>query len=353
MDDATLEAFVRDYIASQNTPEVTFAWQGGEPTLLGVEFFARVVELQARYAGGKRVSNTFQTNGTLLDDAWGEFLHQHRFLVGLSVDGPPELHDIHRLDRRGGPTSHDVMRGLAVLQKHQVEFNLLTVVNSRNVRHPQVVYRYLRKTGAKHFQFIPIVERAVAAADDLGTVPTCDTVSDESVPAEAYGDFLCTIFDEWIKRDVGKIFVRDFDVMLGLWSGLPSSLCVYAETCGRALAVEHDGSVYSCDHYVYASHRLGNLHETPLAAMVESPFQRRFATDKHDAVPPECHACPWWFACHGGCPKHRLASTPAGHDQLNHLCPGLKKFFAHIDRPMRQMAELLRQEKPPAAIMRR
>ncbi len=353
MDEATLDRFVRDYIASQDTPVVTFTWQGGEPTLLGLAFYERAIALQRRHAGGKRITNALQTNGTLLDDDWGRFLHENDFLVGVSLDGPRELHDRHRRDRRGTSCFDDVLRGIEVLRRHRVEFNLLTVVAAANARHPQVVYRFLRKTGATFFQFIPLVERADSAAGDIAAVPEVHQASAASVSAEAFGTFLCGVFDEWIRRDVGRIYVRDFDVMLGLWSGLPSSLCVYAETCGQALAIEHNGDVFSCDHFVYASHRLGNLHATPLAQMAHSRFQQRFGSAKAEAVPPSCRRCPWWFACHGGCPKHRFAFTVEGEPGLNHLCAGFQRFFAHIDRPMKRMAQLLREGRPPAAIMRR
>lgn len=352
MTDAILETYIRDYLASQSSPEVTFSWQGGEPTLLGIDFFRRALDLQQHHAHGRRIVNTLQTNGTRLDDAWGRFLHDHRFLVGLSLDGPRELHDRHRRDRRGGSCFDDVMRGLAVLKRHHVEFNLLTVVSADNARHPEVVYRFLRKTGARHLQFIPLVERAAAPADDLACVPATATATAASVTPEAFGHFLCRVFDEWMDHDLGRIHVRDFEVMLGVWCGLPASLCVYAETCGRALAIEHNGDVYSCDHYVYDSHRLGNIVSTPLATLVESPFQRRFGAAKHEAVPASCRACPWWFAYHGGCPKHRFATDATGDPRLNHLCPGFKTFFAHIDRPMRRMAALLHQGRSPASLRR-
>lgn len=346
MDEATLELFVGDYIRAQETSEITFSWQGGEPTLLGVEYYRRAVELQRRYAGGKQIHNALQTNGTLLDDRWGEFLRENQFLVGVSLDGPRELHDRHRRDRRGGSCYDDVIRGIEVLKKHAVDFNLLTVVSAANAAHPAVVYRALRKTGARFFQFIPLVEREVAPADDLAALPAVATATPESVTAEGWGTFMCGVFDEWIRRDVGRVFVRDFDVLLGRWTGQPASLCTYAETCGRALALEHDGSVYSCDHYVYESHRLGNLRDTSLADLVDSPFQREFGRAKRDAAPTVCRECEWWTMCHGGCPKHRLDAS-----RVNHLCAGWRRFFGHIDRPMRRMAALLAAGRAPAEIM--
>lgn len=353
MNDAVLETFVRDTIASQPTAEVTFAWQGGEPTLLGVDFYRKVVALQQRHAGGKRIANALQTNGTLLDDEWGAFLREHRFLVGVSLDGPRELHDRFRQDKGGRPTFDRVMAGLRVLQRQGVDYNLLTVVSAANVAEPRAVYRFLKGTGARFLQFIPLVERAAAPADDLAAVPAVEAVSAETVPAAAYGTFLNGVFDEWIRKDVGRVFVRDFDVMLGLWLGQPAALCVYAETCGRALAVEHNGDVYACDHYVYESHRRGNLTETPLAAMVDAPDQWQFGRDKSATLPRACRECRWRFACQGGCPKHRFARTADGEGGLSYLCPGLRRFFAHIDGPMRDMAALWRAGRPAAAVMKR
>lgn len=343
MSDRVLEAYVRGMI--EGTPagaEVLFSWQGGEPTLMGLPFFERAMVLQRQHGAGRRIANTLQTNGTLLDDDWGAFLHRNRFLVGLSLDGPRELHDTHRTDRHGEGSGEAVLRGLAVLQRHRVEYNVLTVVSSTNARHPEVVYRFLRRTGARHLQFIPLVERAVADVDDLECVPDATAVTAASVTGEAYGEFLCRVFDEWRRRDVGRVFVRDFEDLLGVWSGRPATLCVRARECGRALALEHNGDVYSCDHYVYRSHRLGNLLAEPLADLVESPAQRDFGRAKSAALPAFCRACRWLEACHGGCPKHRLAVTPQGEPGLNHLCAGWRRFCAHADGTLRRMAVELR-----------
>lgn len=358
-----LEAYVRDYIAAQPGPVVHFAWQGGEPTLLGVQFFRDAVALQQRYAQGKTIENAFQTNGTLLDDAWGEFLAVNRFLVGISIDGPEHLHDTHRVDKAGRPSFAKVMAGLEVLKKHRVEFNTLTTVHRGNVRHALEVYHFLRKVGSGYLQFIPIVERAATA----GTVPdgfwlapppesdTPDTldhyVTPWSVRPAEFGDFLCQIFDEWVQHDVGRIFVQHFDAALANWVGAPAGICVFSENCGRALAVEHNGDVYSCDHYVYPRYKLGNLMNTSLASLVDSPAQEAFGAAKSASLPRYCRECPVRFACHGECPKHRFLTTPSGEPGLNYLCVGLKKFFTHIDSPMTTMAALLSLQQPPANIM--
>lgn len=353
MSDAVLEVFVREYIASQDTAEISFAWQGGEPTLLGVPFFEKVVALQRTHAGGKRITNALQTNGTLLDDTWGRFLREHGFLVGLSLDGPRALHDRHRRDKNDGPTFDRVMAGLEVLQRHGVDYNLLTVVSSTNALHAAAVYSFLKHTGARFLQFIPLVERAVAPADDLAAVPECGVATPESVRPEQFGAFLSTVFDTWVQRDVGRVHVQAFDVALGQWLGLGSSLCVHAEECGTALAIEHNGDVYSCDHYVYASHRRGNIMTTPLGEIVWSDAQRAFGRAKSATLPAACRTCEWRFACHGGCPKHRFAVTADGEPGLNFLCAGYRQFFAHIDPAMSRLAQLVRAGRPAAEIMRR
>jgi uncharacterized protein len=361
MSDEVLESYIRQYIEQQDAPEVGFAWQGGEPTLLGVDFFRKVVDLQRRHSAGKRITNAIQTNGTLLDDAWGRFLAEHRFLVGLSVDGPRALHDAYRVDKRQRPTFDAVMAGLKVLRKHAVEFNTLTVVNRKNSRHPLEVYRFLKEIGSRFHQFIPLVERRrdaeaerlsldLAAPPHPGTI-SASTVTEWSVEARTYGDFLIAIFDEWVRKDVGRVFVQIFDVALGNWMRMGSGLCVFSETCGRALALEHNGDLYACDHYVYPEYRLGNLLARTLGDMVNSPLQVKFGQDKKDALPRYCRECPVRFACNGECPKHRFMRTPDGDPGLNYLCPGYKKFFAHVDPHMRAMADLLRAGRPAADIM--
>ncbi|MFP5227290.1 MAG: anaerobic sulfatase maturase [Acidobacteriota bacterium] len=352
-----LERYIEQYIAAQPLDEVHFAWQGGEPTLLGVDFFRNVVALQQRYASGKTVHNALQTNGTLLDDAWCEFLAENRFLVGLSIDGPRELHDAWRVDKGGAPTFDRVMRGLTRLKAHQVDFNTLTVVHRRNSQHPREVYRFLRETGSGFIQFIPVVERRTAHPDADGLVliqPASHQpaqVTEWSVEPLAYGKFLSEIFDEWVKHDVGRVFVQQFDVALESWMGMEASLCVFRRTCGSALAMEHTGDLYSCDHFVYPENRLGNLADDDLSHMAHSDQQKKFGRDKLDALPRMCRTCDVRFACNGECPKHRFLTTPDGEPGLNYLCAGYKHFFHHIDPHMQFMAAELRAGRPPAGIM--
>ena len=349
MSEDLLADYTRQYIEAQQVPEVTFAWQGGEPTLMGLDFFKRAVELQQRYRKpGMRIFNAFQTNGTLLDDDWCRFFREHDFLIGLSIDGPAHLHDYYRVDKGGRPTFQKVMAGLALLKKHRVEFNTLTTVHAANVEHPLEVYRFLRdEAGSRFIQFIPIVERDNDTGFQEG-----DQVTPRSLTGEQYGEFLCAIFDEWVRRDVGRVFVQIFDVALAAWSGHSPGLCVFEETCGNALALEHNGDLYSCDHFVEPRYRLGNIQEIPLLEMVASPQQRQFGLDKRDTLPRYCRECSVRFVCNGGCPKDRILTTPDGEPGLNYLCAGFKRFFTHIDRPMRLMARELAAHRPPANIMR-
>ncbi|MFT3784927.1 MAG: anaerobic sulfatase maturase [Tepidisphaeraceae bacterium] len=363
MPENVLEEYVRQYIAAQpqGTPVVPFAWQGGEPTLLGVSYFRKVVELQKKHAGGRAIENAFQTNGTLLDREWGEFLAENKFLVGLSIDGPRELHDALRVDKKGRPTFDNVMRGLRVLHDHKVEFNTLTVVNRVNSQKPREVYRFLKEIGSGFIQLIPLVERQAQVrlkvfGLDLAEPTTLGDrerppVTDWSVRADDYGTFLCSIFDEWVCNDVGKVFVQIFDVALGNWVGAPPSLCVFAPKCGSALAMEHNGDLYSCDHYVYPQYRLGNVMNQSLGAMVDSAAQKKFGGDKSDLLPDYCRRCDVRFACHGECPKHRFVITPDGQPGLNYLCAGYKMFFTHISPAMQVMTQLLNQQRAPAEIM--
>jgi uncharacterized protein len=358
MSGEVLERYVREYVAAQPQDEVHFAWQGGEPTLLGVDFFRTVVELQQRYANGKTIHNALQTNGVLLDDEWGEFLAEHEFLVGVSIDGPRELHDCYRVDKGQAPTFDRVMRGIAMLKEHKVEFNTLTVVHRRNSEHPLEVYRFLKEIGTGFIQFIPIVERKAADADGNGLVlikPSFESaaeVTEWSVEPEAYGRFLSRIFDEWVKKDVGRTFVQLFDVALESWMGMEASLCVFRKTCGSALAMEHTGDLYSCDHFVYPENKLGNIMETALEKLVDSPEQHAFGEAKLNSLPKMCRTCEVRFACNGECPKHRFLTTPDGETGLNYLCAGYKHFFKHVDPYMQFMAGELRAGRPPANIMR-
>lgn len=365
MSDATLERYVIDYIsAAPPGGVVTFAWQGGEPTLMGPEFYRRAVALQKQHAAGRVVENAFQTNGTLLDDEWASLFKEHQFLVGVSIDGPRAIHDRHRVNKGGRPTWDAVMRGIEVLKKHRVDFNTLTCVTRESAQKPLDIYRFLRGIGSTFQQFIPVVERLPdARARDwslsLAAPPTGDASAEDaprlapwSLRSGDYGRFLCAIFDRWVRHDVGRVHVQLFDCALGKWLGMPGGLCVHAETCGRAVAVEHNGDVYSCDHYVYPDHRLGNLHRDSLAALVDSERQRAFGRAKRDALPRQCRECPVLFACNGGCPKHRFARAADGEPGLNHLCADYRAFFTHIDTPMRFMAGLFRAGRAPAEVMR-
>ena len=357
MSDEVLERYVRQYIEAQDVPSASFAWQGGEPTLMGIDFYRRAVELQKQYANGKEITNAFQTNGILLDDEWGEFLAENDFLVGLSIDGPRELHDRYRVDMGQKPTFDRVVAGLEMLKKHKVEFNTLTVLQNHNADHPLEVYHFLKEIGSGYMQFIPIVERLAGdePVDGLELVhPDYDgkaKVTRWSVAPAQYGRFLCTVFDEWVRQDVGKTFVQIFDVSLGSWLGQDASLCIFAETCGSALIIEHNGDLYSCDHFVYPEHNLGNVRDLSIREMVASPEQRKFGQDKADLLPRYCRECDFKTACNGGCPKHRFEPTPHGEPGLNYLCKGYKMYFGHIGPYMEVMANLLRQRQPAAGVM--
>ena len=354
-----LESYIRQYLESQGAPEVTFAWQGGEPTLLGVDYFRKIVELQKKYAGGRLVHNALQTNGTKLDHEWCRFFRENGFLIGLSIDGPRALHDTYRVDKGGKPTFDRVMRGLDLLKKHRVEFNTLTVVSASNVKHPLKVYDFLRQTGSGYIQFIPLVERLpaedgmkldFAEPPEPGQPPL--PLTRWSVNAELYGDFLIGIFDHWIRRDVGKVFVQMFDISLGIWSGAGAGLCVFLEDCGSALAMEHNGDLFSCDHFVYPKYRLGNVMDAPLGAMANSVRQVAFGRAKSELLPKFCRECDVRFACNGECPKHRFIKTPDGENGLNYLCPAYKKFFRHVGPAMKRMAALLHSGRAPAEIIK-
>jgi uncharacterized protein len=310
---------------------------------MGLDFFRRSVELAAKYRRpAQSVQYTIQTNGTLLDAEWCAFFREHRVLVGLSIDGPREQHDAYRVDKGGHPTFDKVMQAARLMQQHQVDFNVLCTVHAKNADHPLEVYRFFRdELGTRHIQLIPIVERV--NSDGRTRFQEGSTVTDRSVSAEQWGRFLTTIFDEWVKRDVGTVFVQMFDAALASWVGTTPTLCIFAETCGDAVALEHTGDLYSCDHFVEPEHLLGNIAETPLAELVASPQQRGFGAAKRDTLPRYCRECPVRFACHGECPKNRFILTPDGEPGLNYLCAGYKAFFTHIDKPMRIMANLLRQ----------
>jgi serine-type anaerobic sulfatase-maturating enzyme len=363
MADDLLETYIRQLIEAHRTPEVTIAWQGGEPTLMGLAFFRRSVELAERYADGRRVEHTIQTNGTLIDDEWAEFFRAHRFLVGISIDGPRDVHDAFRVDKGGKGSFDRVMRGLDALRRHDVEYNTLTTLHSANAGRAADVYRFLRdECGSRFHQYVPIIERIAGAPE--ADVPwsswrdrplytqTGTHVSSRSITADQYGRFLIDVFEEWVRRDVGEVYVQMFDVALANWVGEPPGLCIHCETCGTALALEHTGDLYSSDHFVEPAHRLGNIREAHLRELVGSARQQRFGAAKLETLPRYCRECDVRFACHGGCPKDRFTATPAGEPGLNYLCDGYKAFFHHVDRPMRIMAQLLARDRAPAEIMR-
>jgi len=344
MNDDVLERYVTQLLdAHRGLDEVVVAFQGGEPTLMGLDFFARVIEIEREHRQpGQRILNTLQTNATLLDDDWGQFLREHDFLVGVSIDGPRHLHDALRVDKGGKPTFDRVMRGLDVLRRHQVSWNALVTLNAANAGHGREVYRFLRDDcGAEFLQLIPVVESTLGA------------VTAHSVPPAAFGRFLVDVFDEWVRRDVSTVFVQHFDTALAHWLGMPDAgLCVHAEECGRSVALEHNGDVYSCDHFVDPSHRIGNLADgRTLLQIVDSPQQLAFGRAKRAGLPQYCRDCDVRFACNGGCPKDRISTTPDGTRGLNYLCEGYREFFRHIDEPMTVMADLLRHGKDADGVM--
>jgi len=351
MPDHVLDSYIRQVLESQSGPVVTIAWQGGEPTLLGLEFFRRSIQLEQKYQKpDTKIQNTIQTNGVLLDDAWCEFFHQNNFLVGLSLDGPRALHDVYRVDKGGQPTFDKVLRAAKLMLRNRVEFNILTTVHAANADYPLEVYRFLRdQVGATFVQFIPVVERV----NEDGKVGNQEgnQVTERSVKAKQWGNFLITIFEEWVRRDVGRVFVQMFDAALASWVGAPAAMCIFAETCGHALALEHNGDFYSCDHFVEPKYLLGNIEQQSMAQLAGSERQLKFGNEKRDTLPRYCRECEVLFACHGECPKNRFIQTPDGQPGLNYLCAGYKAFFNHIDVPMKIMAELLRQERAPAEIM--
>ena len=367
MAEAVHETYIKQLLESHQTDEVNIAWQGGEPTLMGLDFFKRTVELTQKYKKpGQRILHTMQTNGTQLDDEWCAFFKEHNFLIGLSVDGPKKLHDTYRVNKGGAGSFDQVMRGWEVLVKHKVDFNILCTVHVANQNYALEIYRFFRdELGAKFMQFIPIIERADTTLLPLANVgwserpggerplyvQSGNKVTHRSVGSQAYGRFLIEIFEEWVRHDVGEVYVQLFDVALGSWVG-QHSLCIFSPTCGNALALEHNGDLYSCDHYVEPDFLLGNIQQTHMIELVASDKQRQFGQDKMDTLPRYCRECEVRFACHGGCPRNRFIHTPDGEPGLNYLCAGYKLFFNHIDRPMKIMANLLRQQQAPAEIMK-
>jgi uncharacterized protein len=364
MSDEILETHIRQYIEGQDGPEVVFSWQGGEPTLLGLEFFERAMELQKKYKRpNQRVENDLQTNGILLHDEWGAFLKRNNFLVGLSIDGPKELHDHYRIAKDGKPTFDKVFAAARMLHRHRVPFNTLCVINRVNARKPLDVYRFLKnEICPREMQFIPCVEprvfRNVAPQMwDPSSLPLQDSpaahpghpdsvVTDWSVDPDDWGYFLCKVWDDWYRRDIGKVFINQFENAVAIWMGKNSQMCVYHEFCGKAVALEHDGSLYSCDHYVYPEYRLGNIRETSSSRMVFSEQQQEFGFNKFHSLPAKCRKCKYLFACHGECPKNRLIRTPEGEPGLNYLCSGLLKFWSHIDRDVQDICRRIARGEP-------
>jgi uncharacterized protein len=352
MSDEVLETYIRQLIESHQSPRVTVSWQGGEPTLMGIDFFQKAIGFQEKYQKpGMIFENTLQTNGTLLDDEWCEFFRKHDFLVGISIDGPQPLHDLHRRDKQGRPTFDRVMRGLRLLQKHGVEYNILTTVNRVNADHPLEVYRFLwDEAKTSWMQFIPAIERLNDGAVTIFQEGT--TVSERSVQPQQFGNFLIKIFDEWVRHDVGTVFVQTFEAAVRNWLGLPSSgMCVFDATCGHGLALEHNGDLYACDHFVEPNYLLGNIQQSHMLELVASEQQRTFGRNKLELLPRSCQECEVWFACKGECLKNRFGETPEGEPGLNYLCAGYKAFFRHIDRPLKIMAQLMLQEQPAARVM--
>lgn len=357
MSDETLELFIKQQIDAQQGKNVDIAWQGGEPTLMGLDFFKKIVALSERYKGDKDVHHSIQTNGILLNNSWCEFLKQHNFLVGISIDGPAEIHDHYRKTRSGKPTHAKVMQAIERLKRHHIEFNTLSTVNNISAQYPQEVYHFLKQIGSTYMQFIPLVERALVSPKQgelLLTFPgqkEQSKVTPWSVPSKAYGTFLNTIFDEWVKQDVGRIFIQTFDSTLAAWVGAPAGMCLFAPTCGHTLALEANGDLYSCDHYVYPEYRLGNIYDTDIETMNSSEQAIAFGNAKHDTLTQDCHECPYLRACYGGCPKHRFDVSAKGFPQHNYLCKGYMNYFEHTAPYMATMAKLVQQGQPAAAIM--
>ena len=349
MSDATLEEFIKQYIEAQTVPEVLFTWHGGEATIRPIEFYRKAMELQKKYSGGRRIVNTLQTNGTLLTDEWCIFLRDNDWLVGVSVDGPEEFHNEYRRTASGKASFMNVMRGIKLLQRHGVEWNALAVVNDYNADYPREFYRFFKEMGCRFIQFTPVVER-ITANNMLADVATAGEMAPFSVTPEQWGNFLIGVFDEWVKEDVGKIFVQIFDATLANWVGEQPGVCTLAKNCGHASAMEWNGDVYSCDHFVFPAYKLGNIHEKHLIEMMSSDQQQRFGSIKQGSLPAQCRRCKWLFACNGECPRNRFAVTATGEPGLNYLCEGYRRYFEHVAPYMDFMAAELQAGRPPANV---
>jgi uncharacterized protein len=355
MSDELLERFTREYLESQTMPQVLFTWHGGEPLMRPLSFYKKALDLQKKYAQGRQIDNSIQTNGTLLTDEWCAFFKENNFLVGISIDGPQEFHDEYRRDKMDRPTFRKVMQGIELLKKHEVDFNCMAVVNDYNADYPLEFYRFFKEIGCQFLQFTPIVERLTGEQAN----PALATVSEKnaalasfSVTPHQWGNFLCAIFDEWVKKDVGKIFVQIFDSTLANWVGEQPGVCTMAKTCGHAGVMEFNGDVYSCDHFVFPEYKLGNIYTKPLVSMMYSEKQLKFGNDKFDKLPRQCRECDVLFACYGECPKNRFTTDKYGEAGLNYLCEGYNQFFHHIMPYMDFMKKELIAQRPPANVMK-
>lgn len=356
MSDEMLEQFTREYIEAQTMNQVLFTWHGGEPLLRSINFYRKALSLQQKYAGGRRIDNVIQTNGTLLTDEWCEFFAQNHWLVGISIDGPQPYHDHYRLTAAGKTSWKKVMQGIKLLKKHGVEWNAMAVVNAYNVNHPLEFYRFFKENGCQFLQFTPIVERLTRHEDGRTLASLADkdeiSLSEASVAPEQWGYFLCAIFDEWVRKDVGKIFVEIFDCTLANWMGISPGICAYSKECGHAGVMEHNGDVYSCDHFVFPEYKLGNIRDHSLIDMLYGEQQQEFSRLKHSSLPRQCKECDMEFACHGECPKNRFMKDKYGDSGLNYLCPGYYHYYQHVAPYMDYMKQELMSQRPPSNIMK-
>ncbi len=355
MSDEMLEQFTREYIEAQTIPQVLFTWHGGEPLMRSIDFYKKALALQKKYAHGKQIDNVIQTNGTLLTDEWCEFFAQNHWLVGISIDGPQEYHDHYRVTPAGKPSWEKVMQGISLLKKHRVEWNAMAVVNAYNAEHPLEFYHFFRDNGCQYLQFTPIVERLTEHEDGRTLASLADNreipLADASVTPEQWGNFLCTIFDDWVRHDVGKTFVEIFDCTLANWMGVLPGICAYSKECGHAGVMEHNGDVYSCDHFVFPEYKLGNIKDQSLIDMLYGEKQQAFSRLKHTSLPRQCKECDMEFACHGECPKNRFEKDKYGEPGLNYLCQGYYQYYSHVAPYMDFMKRELLAQRPPANIM--
>lgn len=355
MSDDMLEQFTREYIEAQTMPQVLFTWHGGEPLMRSIDFYKKALALQKKYAHGKQIDNVIQTNGTLLTDEWCEFFAKNHWLVGISIDGPQEYHDHYRVTPAGKPSWEKVMQGISLLKKHRVEWNAMAVVNAYNAEHPLEFYHFFRDNGCQYLQFTPIVERLTEHEDGRTLASLADDreipLADASVTPQQWGNFLCTIFDDWVRHDVGKTFVEIFDCTLANWMGVLPGICAYSKECGHAGVMEHNGDVYSCDHFVFPEYKLGNIREQPLIDMLYGEKQQAFSRLKHTSLPRQCKECDMEFACHGECPKNRFEKDKYGEPGLNYLCQGYYQYYTHVAPYMDFMKRELLAQRPPANIM--